>query len=64
MEVVVGKIAAYLSLILIVKEFKINVEQGRVTTLNIMFRVVKNYAQKNHNQIGLQIFLTSMLNNR
>ena len=36
-EVVVGKVAAHLCLTLIIKELKINIEQGRVvTTLNII----------------------------
>ena len=36
-EVVAGKVATHLCLTLIVKELKINVEQGRVaTTLNII----------------------------
>ena len=36
-EVVVGKVAAHFCLILIVKEMKISVEQGRlVTTLNMI----------------------------
>ena len=39
-EVAVGKVAAHLCLTLIVRELKINVEQGRViTTLNILFSV-------------------------
>ena len=40
-EVVVGKVAAHLCLVMIVKELKINVEHGRVvTTLNILFNVI------------------------
>ena len=36
-EVAVGKVAAHLCLALIIKELKINVEQGRVvTTLNLI----------------------------
>jgi hypothetical protein len=36
-EVAVGKVADHLYLTLIIKEFKINVEQGKVvTTLNII----------------------------
>ena len=36
-EVAVGKVAAHLCLTLVVKELKINVEQGKVvTTLNII----------------------------
>ena len=38
---VVGKVAAHICLIMIVKELKINVEHGRVvTTLNIVFNVI------------------------
>ena len=41
-EVPVGKVAAHLCLILIIKELKISVEHDRVvTTLNIIISVVK-----------------------
>ena len=41
-EVPIGKVAAHLYLILIIKELKISVEHDRVvTTLNIIISVVK-----------------------
>ena len=48
-EVVVGKVVAHLCLTLIVMEFKISVEQGRVvTTLNILFSVANGPISAGH----------------
>jgi hypothetical protein len=56
-EMAVGKVATRLCLTLIVKEFKIIVEQSRVVTiLNILFSVVENYAQKTTAGIGCGYF--------